>query len=272
MDLRADRQQRLAGFRHHRAAAGDGERVVAGLRQVGEQGAHVGGGLEPMFRRDAAAVLFGQQCGPRRCTAARRAPRACRVWRSSSRWWRPAAGRARRPSRSGRARWPARRRGCGGAVPDGAVRETPPPSRRAGVRLPAFWPSASRRAIGPVVPPVSSSRPSACVGDALERKLRLQRRVGVQEADRRQALQVGQARGVLRQQHHRVGRQARVVGAGQGDLAADDRLDALAGAVLGELQRAEQIAGVGDRRRRACAASFARAAILSGLMAPSLSE
>ena len=83
-------------------------------------------------------------------------------------------------------------------------------------------------------------------GDACERQLRLQGGVGFQEADGRQALQVGHAGGVLRQQHHRVGRQAGVVGAGQGDLAADDRLDALAGAVLGEFQRAEQVAGVGD--------------------------
>ena len=72
-------------------------------------------------------------------------------------------------------------------------------------------------------------------------KLRLQAGIGVQEAARRQALEVGEAGRVLRQQHDRVGRQARIVGAGQRDLAADDRLDALGRAGLAEFQRAEQV-------------------------------
>ena len=64
---------------------------------------------------------------------------------------------------------------------------------------------------------------------------------------RRQSLQVRQARRVAREQHQRIRREPRVVGAGQRDLAADDGLHAFGGAGLGELQRAEQIAGVGDR-------------------------
>ena len=54
----------------------------------------------------------------------------------------------------------------------------------------------------------------------------------------------------MRQQHDRVWVQARVVGAGQRDLAADDRLDALPRAILGEFEGAEEVAGVGDGDRR----------------------
>ena len=60
-DLGADRQLGLAAFRHHGAAAGDGQRVVAGLRQVGEELAHGLGRLEPVVDGDAAAVLLGQR-------------------------------------------------------------------------------------------------------------------------------------------------------------------------------------------------------------------
>ncbi len=78
-----------------------------------------------------------------------------------------------------------------------------------------------------------------------QRKLRV-RRIGGGEAERGQALQVGQPGGVLRQQHDRVRGHARLVGADQADLAADDRLHALARAGLAELQRAEQVGRVGD--------------------------
>ena len=52
------RQDRLALRRHEGAAAGDDERVVDRLRQVGEQGAHLGGGLEVVLGRQAAALLL----------------------------------------------------------------------------------------------------------------------------------------------------------------------------------------------------------------------
>ena len=101
-----------------------------------------------------------------------------------------------------------------------------------------------------MVPPVSRISPAACCAIASSGELRLQAGIGLQEAARRQTLEVGEPGRVLRQQHDRIGRQARVVGAGQRDLAADDRLDALGGAGLAELQRAEQVGGVGDRHRR----------------------
>ena len=80
--------------------------------------------------------------------------------------------------------------------------------------------------------------------------MRLQAGIAFQERPRRQPLQIGQPLGVLRQQHQRIRRKARVVGTRQADLAADDRLDTLAGARLAEFQRTEQIAAVGDRYRR----------------------
>ena len=87
------------------------------------------------------------------------------------------------------------------------------------------------------------------VQQGLQRQLRV-RRVALHEALGRQALQVGQPRRVLRQHHDRVGREPRVLRPGERDLAADDRLYPLGGAGLAELQRAEQVAGVGDRHRR----------------------
>ena len=161
--------------------------------------------------------------------------------------------------------------GRGGAVP-GSVRPGNASRMRVeqafGFGLLALGQQAADRAGGAAG---QQEQPGGVLGDAVERQLRLQGRVGVEEADGRQALQVGEPGGVLRQQHDRVGRQARVVGAGERDLAADDRLHALAGAGLAEFQRAEQVAGVGDGDGRH-AGVRARAAILSALMAPSLSE
>ena len=58
-DLGADRQFGLLGFRHDGAHAGDGEGVVAGLGQVGEQLAHHRRRLEPVLGGDAAALALG---------------------------------------------------------------------------------------------------------------------------------------------------------------------------------------------------------------------
>ena len=57
--LRTDRQQRLARLGHHRAAPGDRQRVVAGLRQIGEQRPHRLRRLEPLLRRDPPPVALG---------------------------------------------------------------------------------------------------------------------------------------------------------------------------------------------------------------------
>ena len=89
----------------------------------------------------------------------------------------------------------------------------------------------------------------AC-GDAVPGLLRLEARVGVEEPLARQFLQIGKAHRVLRQQHDRVRGEACIVGPGQRDLAADDRLDAFANTVLRKLQRPKQVAGIGDRHRR----------------------
>ena len=248
--LRRNRQQRLARLHHHRAAPRDRERVVAGLRQVGEQHAHVGRGLEPVLRRDAAAIRFRQQAPLG--DAQQRVVRLVHVGRGEVAVvggdQRDAGGIGQRDQPGFDAPVPAA--GCGGAVPSRRDRETLRPSAASRRSASGFWPSASRRASGPVVPPVSRIRPAACSAIVSNGELRLQAGIGVEEAARRQALQVAQPGRVLRQQHERIGRQARIVGAGQRDLAADDRLDALGGAGLAELQRAEQVGGVGDGDRR----------------------
>ena len=56
LELRVARQDRLARRRHVGAALGDHQRVVAGLGNVGEQGAHLGGRLEIVLGRQAAPV------------------------------------------------------------------------------------------------------------------------------------------------------------------------------------------------------------------------
>ena len=68
--------------------------VGDGVGQVGEQRPHLGAALEVVLRRQPAAVGVGEVRALRRCTAARRAPRTCRAWRSRRRWWRRSAGRA----------------------------------------------------------------------------------------------------------------------------------------------------------------------------------
>ena len=97
--------------------------------------------------------------------------------------------------------------GRAGAAPSWRDPGTPRQGARAAPRPPVFRPSASSRAIGPVVPPVSRIRPAACSRERVERELRLQPGLGVEEAERGQALEVGEPRRVLRQQHDRVGRQ-----------------------------------------------------------------
>ena len=76
----------------------------------------------------------------------------------------------------------------------------------------------------------------------MEQDLRLEAGIGFEEADRGEALEIGEAGRVLRQQDHRVRVEAGVVGPGEGDLAADDGLDAFAGAVLAEFEGAEKVA------------------------------
>ena len=137
-----------------------------------------------------------------------------------------------------------------GAVPSRRGPETPPPSARSSRSASACCPSASSRAIGPRVPPVSRSSPSACAS-SVSSETAASARIGVQEAERGQALQIGEPGRVLRQQHHRVGRQARVVAARASAIWQPMiGCTPLRRAGLAELQRAEQVAGVGDRHRR----------------------
>ncbi len=213
-NLGADRQQRFAGFRHHRAAAGDGQRIVAGLRQVGEQRAHVGSGLEPVFGRDAAALLFGQRAALG--DAQQGVVRLVHVGLAEVA---VVGGDQRDAARVG----DRDQAGLDGGLDRQAV-AVQFLDRAAGERLAhrveqafgfgflSLRQQAADRAGGAAG---QQQQAGGIFGDAGERQLRLQGRVGVEEAKRGQALQVGHPRGVLRQQHHRVRRQARVVGCGR---------------------------------------------------------
>ena len=206
--------------------------------------------LEPVLRRDAAALGFGQQAalGDRQ----QRVVRLMHVGRGEVAVvggdQRDAGGVSERDQ----PRFDSALAGKAMAMQFRSRRDPGNASHswRAGVRPPASDPRPAGAPSGPVVPPVSRISLSACAAMAVERKLRLQTRVGIEEAARRQPLKIGEPDRVLRQQHERVRRQARVIGAGQRDLAADDRLDALRGAGLAEFQRAEQVGGIGDRHCR----------------------
>jgi len=63
VSIRKDRKDRLARLRHERAAAGDDEGVVAGLRQIGEDFAHLRGRAKEVMRRQPLASLVGNDCG-----------------------------------------------------------------------------------------------------------------------------------------------------------------------------------------------------------------
>ncbi len=107
----------------------------------------------------------------------------------------------------------------------------------------ASRPSASSRASGPRVPPVSSIIPSACAATVSNTSC------GSAGSD---------VRNPAEDRRCRLASPASVCAssttgapiARERDLAPDDRLHAAPGAVLRELQRAEQIGGVGDGHRR----------------------
>ena len=88
------RQDRLARQRPIGAAHRDLDAVFGRLGQIGEQLAHLGARLEPMLGRQAAAFGRRQSACPRRCRAARHAPRSRRRRRNRARWSRPAAAEA----------------------------------------------------------------------------------------------------------------------------------------------------------------------------------
>ena len=226
-----------------------GQRVVAGLGQVGEQGAHVGGRLEPVLRRDAAAVGFGQRAalgdaqqrvmrlmhvgGGEVAVVGRDERHAARVGqRNQSGLDRRLVGEAvamQLLHRASRERFRQRIQQplgfrllpLGQQAADRAGGATGQQQQAGGV---------SRRCAQTAIAASGSGR---CRGtpsttDVADWRARW-RPVPAARSGRRQAA---------------------LSASGQRDLAADDRLDALAGAVLGEFERAEQIAGVGDRGGR----------------------
>jgi hypothetical protein len=85
-------------------------------------------------------------------------------------------------------------------------------------------------------------------------------RIAQQKTVRRQKLQIREPGWRLCQQHHGVWREPSLFRPRYRNLAANNRLHAFPNAILRKFQRAEKIAGIGDRHRR-----HAR-------IAPSLSE
>ena len=247
--LGATRQQRLAGLGHHRAALRDRQRIVAGIRQVGEQHAHIGRRLEPGLGADLPALGIGEPAtlGDAQQRVVRRVhlrPREVAI----------VGGDERQAGRVGERDQPRFHRAPGGIVVavqldrDAIGKGLDKCGEQAvRLRLLPLGEQARERAAGAAG---KQEQPFRMHGQGGERHLRLQPRLRLQEAARREPLQVREPHRRLRQQHQRIGRQAGRFGAGQRHLAADDRLDALGRAGLAELQRTEQIGGIGDGDRR----------------------
>ena len=244
-DLGADRQQRLTGFRHDGAGPCDGECIVAGFRQVGEQRPHHGRRLEPVFRSHPAALLLRQQ--PALGDAQQR---ILGFMHGLGREHTIVCGNQRKPEFI---------RQCDQSRLDRLFDRQAVPvqfhDRPAGegfgqrgqqtfsVLLLALGQQAGDGTGG------AASQQKQTFGVAqqhIQRDTGFQRRVGIQKAFRRQALQIGQTGGVARQQNQRIGGEPGIIGPGQRDLTADDGLNPFAGTVLGKFQRAEQVAGIGD--------------------------
>ena len=154
------RQDRLARQRPEGAAQRDLDAVVERLRQIGEQRAHFGAGLEAMLGRQAAAVggadqrAFGD--------AQQRVVRLVIVGGGEIGLvgGDQRQARAHRRDRSAPARRGARSPGRGAAIRHRAGRRTAARAASAALRASSGRPSASARSIGPAGPPVSAIRPS----------------------------------------------------------------------------------------------------------------
>ena len=245
-DLRADRQQRLAGLRHHRAAAGDGERVVAGLGHVGEQRAHGGGGLEPVFRRHPAAIGLGKH--------AALGDAEQRVMSFVHRFGREVAVIG---GDQGQAELIGQRHEAGfdGALDREAVAMQ---LDRQAIRKHLGEAGEERCRLGALAlgeQPVDGAeraageqeQPLGVLGQAVEGDLRAQPRIALQVGDGGEPLEVGVAQIGLGEEHERFGCQARLVAPAEGDLAAEDGLHPFCDRGLAELERTEQVAGVCQR-------------------------
>ncbi len=248
-DLGTHRQQRAARLGHDGAAAGDRERVVAGLGQVGEQGAHRGRRLEPLLGRHPPAVALRHGAALR--DAQQRVVRLVHL----GAWEEALVG-----GDQGKVELVGQRDQAGfdrllhrqavaldldaGAAGKGLRKGS---QKATGLVELSFRQQAGERAAG------AAGKQDQAVGvgaQGVKGDAGIGR-VAAEEADGGQVLEVGQTGSVLCQQHKRLGSgDAAAAGTTKGDLAADDRLHALRGAVLGEFQRAEQVAVVGDRDRR----------------------
>ena len=215
--------------------------------------------LEIMLGGELAAVGLGDHAALGDGRSARRAPRSPSRWRSTARWWRPAAcPRVGELDQRGSVA-----RSLGSAValqldvePVAeqslqARRSAPPPARAcpatsAAIERPARPAGQRDQAVGRALEPGELARAAARSTAFRGRRASQPHQVAV----------AGLARG---QQHDRAAAPApRPAGRGSRVLvaeidrqrAADDRLDAVARELLGEFQRAEQVVGVGQRQRR----------------------
>ncbi len=246
------RQDRVPLLDHEGAAARDVESVVAGFRQVGEQGAHVLGRLQPVFGRDPPPLVLAQEGAIG--DAQKRVVRLELLWPGEigvvggDQGHVVGVGPGHQP-------WLRRRFArltMALQLHIEAVTESFRHARQGGLGLGGL--AGGEQGIdGPVGAAREQDQPFGVDGQLLPGDLGLGLAHGVEIGRRRQDRQVAPPRRALRQHHHR--RRARPPLAGpladSGDRqgAADDRLHARLLGGHRELQGAEEVGAIGDPHR-----------------------
>ena len=204
----ADRKQRLARFRHDGAAAGNRERVVTRVRQIGEQRPHLGGRFEPVLGGHAPPFLF------RHLSAFRDAEqRVMRLEHGGLGEEAVVGGDERQARLVGQCDQP-RLDGAGarqtvpvqlhhGAAGKGLGDAPELPLR---LNLPSL---AQQPGDGAATAACEEDQPGRVPGDNIKGQLWPHAGLGLQKAEGGQALKVGKAGRILREQHHLIGRETR---------------------------------------------------------------
>ena len=267
---REARQDRLARHRPERAAFGDFHRRCQRFRNVGKQDGHFGAGLEAVVGRELIAVGLGDQ--PPAGDAQQRVVRFVVVIagevRLVGRDQRQSLGISEIDQAGFRAALPVDAVSLQFDIEAVAEQARQPIATRRGQRRMIAMERQRNRSVR------AAGQRDQIFGISLEpfeldmrglMNRRLQERPRVQPHQAAiAALARGQQHDSRRRRRKRVARVGVLVAKIDRELAADDRLDAIARHLVGEFQRPEHVVGVGQRQRR-LAVGFRKLAELGDL-------